>query len=315
MKVLFVAGGNSSHFEIPPIIEAQANSLKKNGVEIEYFLIKGKGIIGYLKNIKKLKKYLKKNKIDIIHAHYSFSGVIASLATKQKPIIVSFLGSDLNGRNYISKIIIKFYFIFSWKSIIVKSLDMKTKLANIKDPLIIPNGVDLNIFRSLDKKDCQIKINWNPNKLHFLFLADPSRPEKNYELFKSSIEKVEIKNYEIHYLEKVKHSNIPLWINAADVVFLSSLWEGSPNVIKESMACNKPIVSTNVGDIEWLFSNLEGHFISDFSIEDYSDKIQLAINYSNKIKNTKGRNQIINLELDSDKVAKKIIEIYNNVIN
>ena len=60
MKVLFVAGGNSSHFEIPPIIEAQANSLKKNGVEIEYFLIKGKGIIGYLKNIKKLKKYLKK---------------------------------------------------------------------------------------------------------------------------------------------------------------------------------------------------------------------------------------------------------------
>ena len=313
MKVLFVTGGNSNKFEISPIIEAQANSLRRNNIEIEYFLIQGKGISGYLKNVITLRKFLKKNSFDIIHAHYSFSGVISSLATKKTPILVSFLGSDINRSNVLNKIIIKYNFIFKWKAIIVKSLEMKLKLKSKIEPYIIPNGVDLNNFQSLDKIKNQIKLDWNTNKFHILFLADPSRPEKNYELLKKSIELINEPNYEIHFLENMKHSEIPIWINASDIVTLSSLWEGSPNVIKESMACNKPIVSTNVGDVEWLFNNLDGHFLSDFSIEDYSNKIKSAIQYAYLNKNTNGRERIIQLELDSDKVAKKIIQIYKSI--
>ena len=313
MKVLFVTGGNSNKFEISPIIEAQANSLRRNNIEIEYFLIQGKGISGYLKNVITLRKFLKKNSFDIIHAHYSFSGVISSLATKKTPILVSFLGSDINRSNVLNKIIIKYNFIFKWKAIIVKSLEMKLKLKSKIEPYIIPNGVDLNNFQSLDKIKNQIKLDWNTNKFHILFLADPSRPEKNYELLKKSIELINEPNYEIHFLENMKHSEIPIWINASDIVTLSSLWEGSPNVIKESMACNKPIVSTNVGDVEWLFNNLDGHFLSDFSIEDYSNKIKSAIQYAYLNKNTNGRERIIELELDSDKVAKKIIQIYKSI--
>jgi len=71
MKVLFVSSGNSK-FGISPIIRNQDESLKKNGIGIEYFTIKGKGINGYLKNIPILKKDLKPYHYDIIHAHYSF---------------------------------------------------------------------------------------------------------------------------------------------------------------------------------------------------------------------------------------------------
>ena len=239
--------------------------------------------------------------------------MISSLATKKTPILVSFLGSDINRSNVLNKIIIKYNFIFKWKAIIVKSLEMKLKLKSKIEPYIIPNGVDLNNFQSLDKIKNQIKLDWNTNKFHILFLADPSRPEKNYELLKKSIELINEPNYEIHFLENMKHSEIPIWINASDIVTLSSLWEGSPNVIKESMACNKPIVSTNVGDVEWLFNNLDGHFLSDFSIEDYSNKIKSAIQYAYLNKNTNGRERIIELELDSDKVAKKIIQIYKSI--
>jgi teichuronic acid biosynthesis glycosyltransferase TuaC len=315
MKVLFVSGGNSKKFDLSPIIEAQANSIRNHKIEIDHFLINGKGLIGYLKNIKKLRKELKNKSYDLIHAHYSYCGVISRLAAFNMPIIVSFLGSDLNSERFINKLIVKLNFIFNWNAIIVKSEEMKFKIKKLKKLYTIPNGVDLNKFKVLNKNECQSILNWNKNKLHLLFLADPKRKVKNYELVKSSLKNNEIdNNFEIHFLINVKHAEIPIWINASDICLLSSLWEGSPNVIKESMACNKPIISTKVGDVKWLFGDLKGHYLSDFNTETYAQKIKTALQNTLDFNQTNGRERIIELGLDEDTVAKKIISIYKSLI-
>jgi hypothetical protein len=95
MKVLFVSSGNSE-FGISPIIKNQGESLKQNGIDLDYFTIKGKGIKGYLKNIPILKKYLKYHNYDIIHAHYSLLAIVATLSGA-KPLVVSLMGSDIYG--------------------------------------------------------------------------------------------------------------------------------------------------------------------------------------------------------------------------
>ena len=73
------------------------------------------------------------------------------------------------------------------------------------------------------------------------------------------------------------------------------------------MACNCPIVSTEVGDVRWVIGNTEGCYIASFEYEDFAKKIRMAINFA---KRTSGRERIIELDLDSEKVALQLIKVY-----
>ena len=97
------------------------------------------------------------------------------------------------------------------------------------------------------------------------------------------------------------------YYNASDVILSTSLWEGSPNAIKETMACNIPIVSTDVGDVKDLFGTTEGCYLTSFDLSDVSDKLSKAINFA---KRTKGRENISYLK--AALVAKKLTDIYKN---
>jgi len=97
LKVLFVSGGNSSSFDIAPFIKAQGQSLADAGLSISYFTVKGKGFLGYLRNAALLRRFLKKNTFDLIHAHYTLSGWTAVLAFSRIPVVLSLMGSDAYG--------------------------------------------------------------------------------------------------------------------------------------------------------------------------------------------------------------------------
>jgi teichuronic acid biosynthesis glycosyltransferase TuaC len=303
MKVLFVCSGNSIN-SISPIIKNQGISLKNEGIDITYFTIIGKGLIGYLKNVKRLKDFLNKNKYDIIHAHYSMSAFVASLAGS-KPLVVSLMGSDVKSDKFY-KIFIYLFNKCSWSKTIVKSEDMKMSLG-IKGIQVIPNGVDLVKFKPLDQIECKNKLKWNSNKKQILFASNPNRYEKNYPLAKNSFALLDDINYELKVLENITNDLMPLYFNAADLVILTSLWEGSPNVIKEAMACNRPILSTNVGDIFTLLSNVEGCNIIEANAQDIADKIK---NNIEKFSISDGRKKIILLKIDSKNIAIKIIKLY-----
>lgn len=306
MKVLFVSSGNSGRPSI--IVRRQAISLEKAGIELEYFSVQGKGIKGYIRNIKPLRKLLESKKYDLVHAHYSLSAYVASIAGA-KPLIVSLMGSDVNSLN-MSKFVIKlFKLLFSWKSVIVKSESLKMK-TGFNCAVVIPNGVDLAEFNPINKLECKKKLNLNPQKVNILFAADPSRPEKNYSLAKNAFKIANRGDLVLHVLKGITPHEVNIWYNAADIVLLTSLWEGSPNVIKEAMACNTPVVTTRVGDVEWLFGNSPGHFISDHSIQELSDKLMEAVEYIRECQYSTGRQRILELQLDSDTVAERIIQIY-----
>lgn len=305
MKVLFISRGNSLN-GISPITLNQGESLKKNGIILEYLTIKGSGIKGYFKSIPKIRKHIKQNEYDIIHAHYSLSAFAASLAGA-RPLIVSLMGSDVKSKSFY-KIGIKIFNVFFWNSIIVKSEDMKSTLG-LKSALIIPNGVDTDKFIPINKKEALDFTKWDKNKRHVLFAANPNRYEKNYKLAQNAFELINDSSIELHSLINIKNEHMPFYINASDVVLLTSLWEGSPNVIKESMACNRPIVSTNVGDIKYMIKKIDGCYVTSFNEENIKQKIILALEFSE----VQGINRIKQLELDSNSIAKKLIAHYLNV--
>ncbi len=319
MKVLFVSSGNSE-FGISPIIKNQGESLKQNGMDLDYFTIKGKGIKGYLKNIPILKKYLKYHHYDVIHAHYSFCGWVSKLTLTKIPVIVSLMGSDTYGNvdlygkkksnSYINILSSKILQLFV-KKIIVKSKNLESYTYLKNKVKIIPNGVDINKFKPIEKNICREKLNIDINYKLILFLGNPSDPRKNFNLLKNAINNIKDVNLKIIKPYPVDNKDIVYFMNAADVLVMTSYLEGSPNVIKEAMACNLPIVSTDVGDVKEVIGDTEGCYICSYDPQDVAEKIKMALDYG---KRTNGRERIIKLGLDSDSIAKKIINVYEEVV-
>lgn len=310
MKVLFISSGNKNN-EVKPLVKAQGDSLEENGCKVYYYTVNGKGIKGYLKQIPHLRKYLKSNSYDIIHAHFSFSGFVAALAGAN-PLVVSLMGSDIYS-SYKYKYFIYPFKWFFWDSIVVKSVEMKKALGFLKVK-VLPNGVDINKFRPINKDEAVKKLKWDSEYQHILFAANPSRPEKNFNLAKEAYEDISgYMDVQLHALVDVPHDLVPYYINASDVIILTSLWEGSPNVIKEAMACNKPIVTTDVGDVNWLLKNLNGCFVVNNNQDEISGAMSAALKYSKMHKETEGRKRIIKLRIDSNNIAKRLITIYQNI--
>ena len=318
MKILFVVSGNNKQFEIAPFIKAQGESLKKNGVEVDYFPIKGKGIIGYFKNIKPLKKHLGKIKYDLIHAHYSLCGWVSLISCRKIPIVLSLMGDDAygsyksNGRVEISSywLIISTQILQPFVNfIIVKSKNILKTVHFNKNVEVIPNGVDICIINKIEEKE---KINNNMNKIKtILFLGNPNDDRKNYKLLKNAEGLLTNRNVRIVTPYPAKHSDVLNLLLSADVLVMLSTNEGSPNVIKEAMACNCPIVSTDVGDVREIIGKTEGCFITSFDKRDVEEKIKFAFKFGRR---TFGRNRILELGLDTDTIAQKIINVYIRVL-
>lgn len=309
MKVLFVSSGNNK-LGISPIVKKQGDSLIKQGIEVIFFTVKGKGIFGYLKSIPKLRKEIKKHQPDLIHAHYSLCGFISSLSLTGRKIIVSLMGSDVLARG-ISRFVIRFFYKTSWCKCIVKTEGMK-KHVGLKNIIVLPNGVDMDMFRPIQKEIALQKTGWNPDNKHILFAANPSRPEKNFNLAEEAfgLIKQKSKKVELHVLKDVSHEQIPLFMNASDCILLTSLWEGSPNVIKEAMSCSRPIVSSKVGDVEELLKNTSLSYVVNYKADAIASSIFEILSADSKI--TNGRENISHLS--EKKIADRLIKEYQQVI-
>jgi teichuronic acid biosynthesis glycosyltransferase TuaC len=265
MKVLFVRSYNHG---VDYITQRQAQSLEEKGIQVVFYNIVGTGLKGYFKNIIPLRKLMQTEKPELIHAHYSLSGIVATLTFTSKPIVVSLMGSDVLSTNKLIFLFTRFLSKFFWSQTIVKSDEMYNVLANQK-AIVIPNGVDLNTFKPRLIDETREKLNWSSSMFHVLFASDPNRPEKNYALAKAALDKVKehIPSIEVHFLKGLNTLQMVDHYNAADLLLLTSNHEGSPNVIKEAMACNCPIVSTKVGDVANVINGTENSFLVNFKAD------------------------------------------------
>ncbi len=305
MEILFISSGNTKS-GISPIIKNQGQSLINLGHKVTFYTIKGKGLKGYFNNIFTLRKFLKNKNFDVIHAHYSLSAIVASLSGAQ-PLVVSLMGSDVKASGLL-KYGIKFFNTLFWKKVIVKSEDMKIS-AGLKESYIVPNGVDFKKFKPYTREESIATTGWDPDKKHILFAANPRRYEKNFKLAKAAYKGLGDDSVALNVLEDIPNELMPKYFNASDVILLTSLWEGSPNVIKEAMACNCKIVAVDVGDIKEVISTTEGCYVTGFDEKEIANRLTEALAQPGK---TNGIDAI--RHLDSNAVANTLTNIYKDTI-
>ena len=306
-KILFVCSGNS-HGRCTAAIEEQARVLKGYGAEIHFFRIEGKGLMSYLSAIGKLRHYVDEHSFDLVHAHYGLSGMVARLSGAH-PLVVSLMGSDVFGAWWL-RLGVRIFTKFFWPLTIVKSEEMAAKVG-VRKVKIIPNGVDMELFREMPKTEARQELEMGLNSSFVvLWPANPAREVKNASLAQTAMERVEHSPCELKMVFDRPTEMMPLYYNAADVVLLTSKWEGSPNVVKEALACNTPVVSTPVGDVKKWLKKLEGCAICAPEPGEIAAGIDKALNHKGRIN---GRERI--KELDNRNIIKRLFSVYAEVMN
>lgn len=311
MKVLIISRYKKVfNNHILPFVYEQGEALRKSGVEVDYFLIAGDGYFSYLKNVAPLKRRIREFKPDIIHAHYGLSGLTAVLQ-REIPVITSFHNGETLGfkQNVISSIASLFnkHTIYVAQHVYDKSL-FKRK----SNYTIMPCGVTLEDLPQLDFHKTREKLGFRPDVKYILFGGSFLNLRKNYSLLKralSLINDIKIETIEMNGLTRSQTTEL---MCACDLFALPTKSEGSPQALKEAMACGCPIVATDVADIKYLLGDVDGHFICTFEPEDVADKVRKALMFN---KRTKGRERIIELGLTNEQIADRLINLYKSILS
>ncbi len=300
-------------------IKSQVDSLIAAGVEVEVIHPKpGPLLMRYLWTTAQVFLKAGTKQFDIVHGHYG-QWCLLSRMQWSVPVVASFLGDDLlgtplgHGRN--SKLHALIVHISRWlcghvDAVIVKSEQMK-KASGRECCFVIPNGVDFELFRWEPRAQARAALGWDPDRHYILFGNDPTIPRKGFDLAQEAIERLHTKGIlcELVVANGLPQTTLVQYINASNALILSSISEGSPNIVKEAMACNVPIVATHVGDVAEVIGRTEGCSICQHDPDELAAGIERTLLHSGP---TTGRADISHLECS--RVAQRVIAVYGHVL-
>lgn len=305
MKILVVASENKG--KAAPFVVEQMLALRQRGCEVSFFGLKGKGLIGYLKNLPAFKQMINGFHPDAVHAHYGLSGLFANLQ-RQVPVVATYHGSDINEKKVLpfSKAAMQ---LSAW------NVFVSQKTVEIAQPkgkyTLLPCGIDMTELQLTDKIEARRKMGLNAVKRYVLFTGAFDNQVKNVALAKETMAVLKDDNVDLVELKGYSREEVTLLMCAADVLLMTSFSEGSPQVIKEAMACGCPIVSVDVGDVKERTEGVEGCYVSETrNSQDLAELLKRALVFQGK---TRGREKLIADGLDNESVARQLVQVYENV--
>lgn len=305
MRVLVVARYKERGFA--PFVTQQVAALEKQGVECQFFPVKSKGIRGYLQHLNTLKKAIRDYQPDIVHAHYGLCGLLANFQ-RCVPVVTTYHGSDINDKKVLplSKIAMR----LSALNIFVSQKTIEIAKPKKKYSLL-PCGIDVSDLQLTEKQEARERMHLKNDKRYILFAGAFDNTVKNAPLAKETVALLNDENVELLELKGYSHDEVTLLMCAADAFIMTSISEGSPQVIKEALACDCPIVSVDVGDVRERMAGIDGCSVAKTrNPEELANLLQKALAFDGR---TNGREKIISDNIDNQQVAQKLIDLYKKV--
>jgi glycosyltransferase involved in cell wall biosynthesis len=241
---------------------------------------------------------------DVVHANYGLTAP-AAIAQPTRPVVLSLWGSDLlGGVGWLSRLCARLA-----DAVIVMSDEMAAELAPVES-YVIPHGVDLELFRPLPRAVARESVGWSREGFHVLFPYAEGRAVKDYSRAEAVVATSRDRmgdDIHLHSLHGVAHERMPLYLNAADALLLTSKREGSPNSVKEAMACNVPVVATDVGDVPDLLEQVTSSHVGRTDRELVAGLVDVL----SQGEDSDGREYIEAYGLD--RMADRILQVYQSV--
>lgn len=285
---------------------------------------------GILKNILELRTKVIGDRPNIVHAQWGSTtamiSLLAILGTKTH-LVITFDGSDIiavRKGNYLRRLRGKLAVKISRLCAIYAAINIAVS-ENIRDALpqsvkahavVLPDGVDIMKFKPINRKEARTQLSWDPDLNTILFVG-ATLPENNFiknpELAEAAYSLIleEVGNITLQKIKGVPHSMMPIYLNAADVILITSLSEGSPNIVKEAMACNLPVVSVHCGDVAQRTEGVyPGQVVGSYNPRLLADAILNVLGTGIR---SNGREKLKSQRLGMGNYGGKLVEIYNRI--
>ena len=301
-------------------VKRQADFLRAAGVDVEVFAFNSaKNPFNYARAWARLQLKLRRDEYDLVHAQFGQSGIVA--LPKRLPLVVTFRGSDLLGivgdrggrytrlsgiQKKVSRIVAR-----RADARIVVSEHMKKNLPAGADAHVIPSGIDFQLFEPTPKDEARRRLGLPADERLVLFVGRPTQARKRFGLAERAVEILnETTPARLVVAWKVAHTDVPLYMSASDALVFTSMQEGSPNVVKEALACDLPVVSVPVGDVEERLRGIEGcELCADERPESIAAALRKVLTRGGRVS---GREAVAHL--DENLITARVIEIYRSVL-
>jgi teichuronic acid biosynthesis glycosyltransferase TuaC len=288
-------------------VRDQVDEVRKRGVEVDVFAFPpGRG--EYLPATRRLRALLRRERFDLVHAHYGLPGWCARLAGA-RPLIVTFHGTDV--RHAVVGALSR---RLAWRIDLVaaasKALfgpeDGRPGLPPVPGSAVLPCGPDLSRFAPIPREQARRKLGLDPAGRYLFFPANPARPEKRHD---RAAELAAACNAELLTGGSIEPERMPLWLNAANAVLVTSDYEGFGMAAIESLACEVPVLSTPVGVAPFALDGVEGCLCAPFETVAWGATAERHLRSADP--RVAGRERAT--ALSASRMAERVIEAYRDI--
>jgi len=300
-------------------VARQVEALRAAGIDVEVLsFLSRANPLNHLRAWRELRRRLASQRHDLIHAHFGHAALIA-VAQRRLPVVATYHGEELQGIfGTAGRCTLKGRALIGLSQLLSRRVDEVIvvserlgRLLSRKDHHVIPGGVDLERFRPLARETARQRLGWPTESRIVLFSAlDPHKPIKRLWLARAAMETAARQvDAELRIASGVPPETMPLYLNASDALLLTSVREGSPTVIKEALACNLPIVSTDVGDVSELTLDVRPGAVCAPTPEALGAALVEVLRQPLR---SNGRSRAE--ELDAQRLAARVLEVYEQAL-
>ena len=306
---------HTAHF-----VQRQVRFLEAAGVRVEVFPFRGAGSpLRYASAWLRARRRLARRDFDLVHAQFGQSALLA--IPKRVPLVITFRGDDLlgvigaDGRptragwilQQLSRLVAR-----GADAIIVVAEHMARRLPRRVPVHVVPSGIDLELFRPLPPGPARERLGLPEGERLVLFVGDPADARKRGDLARNAISRLAGSlRARLVVAWRVPHAQMPEYMAACDALVFTSLQEGSPNAVKEALACDLPVVSVPVGDVAERLQGIAG---CELCADDRPETIAAALT---RVLARGGRiaGRAAVRDLDERLLTQQVIAIYRDAVN
>ncbi|PYO51809.1 MAG: glycosyl transferase [Candidatus Rokuibacteriota bacterium] len=288
-------------------VRQQAEQLRRFGHTVDVINILGfRSRLNYLRGALDVLRTTRTTPYDVVHAHYGLTALPAWFRL-HAPLVMTLHGSDVLGGR-LERLCSRFMSRLA-DSVIVVSEEMRRVIPGI----VIPCGVDLDLFRPFDRDEARTRLGWPSDKYLILFPFDPRRRVKRYDLARAAVDRLTKEGIAVELITVfgVDNREMPWHYSAADAMLLCSDSEGSPTSVKEALACDLPVVATDVGDVREILRGVPGTGICTRDVGDIAGSLREALTVS---RTGRFERRAAMAKYNQALTVAKIIDVYNTVL-
>lgn len=280
----------------------QVEALRDEGLDVDLFSFRP-GKDQYLPATRRIRRMLKETSYDLVHAHYGLAGWCAQLAGAD-PLVVTFHGTDVRHRivGRMSRVLTRRIALVAGASRAL--FEEEAGRPGLPMPegrsAVLPCGADLSRFSPMDRFAARDALGLDRDTPFLFFPANPDRPEKRADLAR---EVAAVAGGDLLTGGGIEPEQMPLWMNAANAVLVTSDYEGFGLACLESLACDVPVLSTPVGIAPHALRGLPQSLCLDFDSGVWADFASVLLSQADPRTDGRLRAEALSARRMADRVA------------